>query len=223
MRLRKKKNLEEKVEAVSSNLIGRDFYGFYKVEDKTPYMVNLKELFPTGKVELEIGCGKGDFLLSKATDNPSVNYIGVEMLINVLVDALELVPKDFNNLKFLNINAQYLPSFLPSKQIDKIYLNFSCPYPKKQYANHRLTNSKFLELYKKICVPNFIIEQKTDNDDFFEYSLQEYEKSGFEIIKITRDLHNETGFELEKKYLTQYEKKFIGLGKNINYVMVKCK
>ena len=81
-----------------------------------------------------------------------------------------------------------------------------------------------MELYKKICKPNFTIEQKTDNDDFFEYSLEEYEKSGFEIVKISRDLHSEgADFEQEKAYQTQYEQKFMGLGKNINYVQVRLK
>lgn len=225
MRLRKKKNLEEKVSLVANNLIGRDCYAFYKLEDKTPYMLDLKKVFDNdNKIELEIGCGKGDFLYKKASDNKDINYIGVELLINVLVDALELVPKDYTNLKYLNVNAQHLQWFLPENSIDKIYLNFSCPYPKKQYANHRLTNSKFLELYKKICKPNFTIEQKTDNDAFFEYSLEEYEKCGFEIVKISRDLHNEkVGFEEEKAYQTQYEQKFMSLGKNINYVKVKLK
>ena len=224
MRLRKKKNLEEKVELVANNLIGKDCYGFYKLQDKTPYMLDLTKIFKSDRVELEIGCGKGDFLFKKATDNKDINYIGVEMLINVLVDALELVPKDYTNLKYLNINAQHLHWFLPENSIDKIYLNFSCPYPKKSYANHRLTNVKFLEIYKKICKPNFTIEQKTDNDDFFEYSLEEYEKAGFEIVKISRDLHNEkSGFEEEKLYQTQYEQKFMSFGKNINYVKVKLK
>jgi len=224
MRLRKKKYLQERVDAVAENLVGKDCYGFYKLEDKSSYMLNYNKIFSSGKeVHLEIGCGKADFLLEKSADFKNVNFIGVEKLINVLVDALERVPSGIKNLKFLNIDAQNVEHFIPSGSVQKIYLNFSCPYPKKQYANHRLTNSKFLEIYKKICVPNFTIEQKTDNDTFFEYSLQEYEKSGFEIVKITRDLHEEKDFSEEKKYLTQYEKKFMSLGKNINFVKVRYK
>ena len=109
---------------------------------------------------------------------------------------------------------------LPKNSISKIYLNFSCPYPKKQYASHRLTYEYFLEIYKKIMKSDAQIVQKTDNDDFFEFSLQSFLDNGFEITYLTRDLYKNLPSD---NIPTEYENKFVSLGKNINSLTAKLK
>lgn len=222
MRMRKKKNLETRVEESGENLLFREPSFFYKREDKEyAYLLNLKEIFANDNpVVMEIGCGKGGLIKRLATAHPELNFIGVEKITNVIISAMEN-GKGIKNLKFLNCDAQNLVFFLEKNAIEKILLNFSCPFPKKQYANRRLTNGKFLEIYKKICVHNFTIEQKTDSLDFFEYSLSEYEKSGFEIVEKTYDLYAEKGFEDKKIFKTEFEENFVEKGLPVRYVKVK--
>ncbi len=223
MRMRRKKNLEPRVEE-SDNLLYREPSFFYKREDKEyAYKLDLKEAFGNDNpVVMEIGCGKGGCLKETALAHPELNFLGVERITNVIISALEN-GKGVKNLKFLNCDAQNLVFFLEKNSIEKILLNFSCPFPKKQYANRRLTNGKFLEIYKKICVPNFTIEQKTDSLDFFEYSLFEYAEKGFEVVEKTYDLYSESGFEEQKLYKTEFEKNFVEQGKPVRYVKVLCK
>lgn len=222
MRMRKKKNLETRVEESGENLLFREPSFFYKREDKEcAYLLNLKEIFANDNpVVMEIGCGKGGLIKQLALSHPSLNFIGVEKITNVIISAMEN-GKGIKNLKFLNCDAQNLAFFLEKNSIEKILLNFSCPFPKKQYANRRLTNGKFLEIYKKICVPNFTIEQKTDSLDFFEYSLSEYEKSGFKIVEKTYDLYAEKEFEDKKVFKTEFEENFVEKGLPVRYVKVK--
>lgn len=221
MRMRKKSNLEKRVDKFTENLLVHEDPSSYKREDKeSAFKLDLSTVFKNNNpIHLEIGCGKGDFIKGLSENYPKINYIGVERITNVIITALEKC-EVLENVKFLNCDAQNLDWYLPTSSIEKIYLNFSCPFPKKAYANRRLTNKKFLEIYKKICIPNFTIEQKTDSVDFFNYSLEQYELAGYKVLFKTYDLYSEDGLENVKKHQTEFEKKFVSQGKKICYCLV---
>lgn len=164
-------------------------------------------------IEIEIGMGKGDFLISKALDNPNINYIGIEKYDSVLVHVKKKLDElNLENLKIINIDASNLLDVF-SKEISKIYLNFSDPWPKKRHTKRRLTYKSFLNMYDQVFVNgNVNIEMKTDNDDLFEYSLESFKEHGYKLNKIDRNI--------DDIYKTEYEKKFIEKGKNINFVSV---
>ncbi len=148
MRMRRKKNLETRVEQ-TDNLLFREPERFFTMENKEDYKIDLKRVFGNfNPVYLEIGCGKGGLLKEMALNNPEINFIGVEKITNVMVSALEN-GKGINNLKFINCDAQNLSFILTENSIKKIMLNFSCPFPKKTYSNRRLTNEKFWKYIKK--------------------------------------------------------------------------
>ena len=116
------------------------------------------------------------------------------------------------NVKFVKCRAEYLPKYINPNSIARIYLNFSCPFPKKKYASHRLTNRRFLEIYKPLLAPGAEIHQKTDNMHFFEYSIEEFSQNGFALKNVTLDLHNSS---FEGNIMTEYEKRFTDLGQPI--------
>ena len=222
MRMRHKKNLDKRIENCEY-IVMQKSSSVYRLPEAERYdVINLKELFDSdNEVELEIGCGKGGFLVEKAKQNPNVNYLGVEVIGNVLISAGELAKKSqLKNVKFLNVGAELLHYILPKNSVSKIYLNFSCPYPKKQYASHRLTHENFLNIYKIIMKNDALIIQKTDNDDFFEFSMQSFLDNGFEIVSFTRDLHANMPSD---NILTEYEAKFSEKGKTINSLTAKLK
>ncbi len=221
MRIRRKKNLETRIENCAENFI-------YLVEEakdareKTEKFIDYPTLFNNhNPVNLEIGCGKGKFSINKAKQNQNLNFLAVEKIDNVLVTASENAKKEnLDNLKFLCVAAEYLDRYIPIKSIENIYLNFSCPYPKKRYSNRRLTNPKFLKIYKNILKDGGFIYQKTDNRAFFEYSLINYTQNGFYIEDISLDLHNS---EITNNIMTEYEEKFVNLGLPIYYAKIGLK
>ena len=162
---------------------------------------------------LEVGCGKGKFACELAKREPDINVLALEKCENVLVMACETAMKEnITNLKFLHSGAEYLEKYIRPESIERIYLNFSCPFPKKKYANHRLTNKTFLKLYEMMLVPQGEIHQKTDNMHFFEYSIGEFSDYGFTIKNVSLDLHNS---DFEGNIVTEYEKRFSDLGQPI--------
>ena len=211
MRMRKKKYLEERL-AKCNNIIRllSDDCNFLTAIEKKEY-IDTKELFGNDNpVVLEIGCGKGGFACELAKRNPDVNILALEKCSNVLVMAAEAAMKDnLDNLRFLHGGAEYLEKYIKPESIERIYLNFSCPYPKKRYANHRLTNERFLKSYKVILKKGAEIHQKTDNMHFFEYSIEQLTGSGFSLKNISLDLHNS---EFEGNIETEYEHRFSSLG-----------
>lgn len=211
MRMRKKKHLEEKL-AVCDNLIRippitRD----YRVENSEKAYIDFAELFKNDNpVQLEIGCGKGSFICTLAKRTPGINYVAIEVNPNVLCGACFLAMReDVKNVIFMSCGAELLPKYFRPGSVDRIYLNFSCPYPKKAYENRRLTNRRFLDIYKEILSAAGEIHQKTDNMGFFEYSLEQYSLCGYKLKNISLDLHN-SGFE--DNIETEYEKKFASQG-----------
>ena len=223
MRARRKKNLTSRVERVKDYIVLSKTSDILGLEEEKRYEVfTRKELFNnTNPVELEIGSGKGRFINEKAKMHPDINFIGVEIQQNVLITAGETAQKNgLKNLKLFNVGAEILKYTLEPKSISKLYLNFSCPYPKKQYENHRLTYKSFLQIYKYLLKDGAEIHFKTDNDDFFEYSVNSFLENGFEITYLTRDLH---GSDIKDNVVTEYEEKFVKEGKTINKLTAKVK
>ena len=223
MRARRKKNLDVRAKNASEYIVLSKTSDVLGLEEEKRYQVFYpEELFGNDNpVELEIGSGKGKFINDKAILNPDINYIGVEIQLNVLISAGEMAMKNgLKNVKLFNVGAEILKYTLPKKSISKLYLNFSCPYPKKQYENHRLTYKSFLEIYKYLLKDGAEIHFKTDNDNFFEYSVNSFLENGFEITYLTRDLHSEN---LSDNVVTEYEQKFVNEGKSINKLTAKVK
>lgn len=172
---------------------------------------------PNKKTYLEIGMGKGNFIIANAKRYPNINFIGVEKYDSVLVRAIEKIDEDLPNLKLLRLDANTIDTVF-NKNIDLIYLNFSDPWPKKRHALRRLTSPIFLEKYDKIFKKDAHIIMKTDNRKLFEYSLKSLTDYGYKIEDISLDLHND---EYPDNIMTEYEQRFVSLNKNIYMVNVK--
>ena len=211
MRMRRKNNLEERLAACGDRIIylDRDVLDFSVKDDRD--LLDIAGIFGNdAPVELEIGCGKGQFIKELAKRQPNVNHLAVEVSSNVIVDAAEsVIAEGLENVRFMRGNARYLDCFIPKGLIRRIYLNFSCPYPKNTYANHRLTHGEFLEIYKRLLADGGDIHQKTDNMHFFEFSLEQFSENGYGLRNISLDLHN-SGFE--DNIMTEYEKRFSDMG-----------
>lgn len=212
MRMRRKKHLEERMVACGSNLIIAEFedLNFETARQKTNYF-DFCELFQNNNpIYLEIGCGKGQFVCELAKRNPDCNYVAVEKVGNVIVAAAEqALRENLTNIRFVKCGAEYLESLIPDHSVSGIYLNFSCPFPKKAYANHRLTSGRFLKIYKNILKDGAEIHQKTDNRGFFEFSIEEFTKAGFMLKNVSLDLHNS---DFENNIVTEYENRFASQG-----------
>lgn len=168
------------------------------------------------KICLEIGMGKGQFILNMALENPETNYIGVEKFSSVASVAIKKINQyKPNNLKILVGDIANLVDTLEGR-IDTIYLNFSDPWPKDRHAKRRLTSINYLQVYDKLFKGDKHIIQKTDNDDLFQFSLEQYKEYGYEIKRISYDLHNED----IKNVCTEYEERFSNMGVKIKYVEV---
>ena len=185
----------------------------YLVKNSIEYKGKWNSLFNNNNpIEIEIGTGKGKFIINKALENPNINYIGIEKYDSPLVNAVKLL-QDVNitNLKLICFDALHIDEIF-DKEIDKIYLNFSDPWPKKRHEKRRLTSKQFLDKYEKLFKNEKRIQMKTDNDDLYEYSCISFIENGYEIIK--------TDTNYKDTITTEYEEKFIKSGKNINYIYV---
>ncbi len=162
-------------------------------------------------IHLEIGMGKGAFLHNLAQDNPDINYLGIEKYSSVLYRAIEKrVQTDIDNLYFIRFDAVDITEIFDKGEIDRIYLNFSDPWPKDRHAKRRLTSSQFLERYDQILSDDGYIQFKTDNRDLFDFSVETVEGSKrWHIDEITYDLHHSD--QLEGNVMTEYEMKFTAL------------
>lgn len=166
---------------------------------------------------LEIGMGKGNFLLGMCLNHPNINYIGVEKYSSVICSAIKKINEyELDNLKILNIDIMDIPQYLYGK-IKTIYLNFSDPWPKKRNTKRRLTSENFLKLYDNLFKDEKHIILKTDNDDFYEFSKESLLSYGYKIINETYHLHNSDITDSPK---TEYEEKFSSQGVKIKYIEV---
>ena len=206
MRMRKKKNGEKRIEACSEYLV-------------TEKISSYAELFGNEhEVHVEIGCGKGNFVCGMAGKYPDVNFIAVEKVRDVCCIALEKAKaaaekRESDNVRFYIGDANSLCEILPPHSVDCIYLNFSDPWPKKGHTKRRLTYRGFLEIYRKLLKENGVLKLKTDNVGLFDFSLEEFEAQGLEILMQTRDLHNSE--YAEGNVMTEYEKNFSEKGMSI--------
>lgn len=166
-------------------------------------------------LHIEIGMGKGQFIHELAERNPHINYLGIEMYSSVLYRALEKrAQTDLDNLYFLRFDAKYLGEIFDGGEVERIYLNFSDPWPKERHSKRRLTSPQFLSLYDTILAPDGMIQFKTDNRDLFDFSVETVEQSSrWHIDEITYDLHHSEF--LESNIMTEYESRFVAEGKPI--------
>lgn len=214
MRMRKKKNLEQRIENCNDYIIEIEEEKIEYGKEPQKHLLDIEEIFGNNNpLHMEIGCGKGQFTMEIAKRNPNINYIAVEINRNVIVQACEKAKNaGLENLRFLILGAEKLGLYIPENSVERIYLNFSCPFPKKRYAKHRLTHENFLQIYKTLLKDKAQIHQKTDNMHFFEFSIGEFSKSGFVLSNVSLDLHNS---DFEGNIITEYEKRFSDLGQPI--------
>ena len=221
MRMRRKRNFEERMTACDDLLLARGANGILNMKEAAESyraLVDFEKAFGNSNpVALEIGCGKGGFVIALAKQNPSINYLALEKMSNVILTPLEAVKEEgLKNVKFLNVRAECLPCYIPENSLDYIYLNFSTPLPKLGYATQRLTHRNFLEKYKKLLKKGGKIIQKTDDRDFFDFSIEEYTTCGFRLENLSYNLH-ENG-NPEWNIVTEYEQKWVERGLPIHRV-----
>lgn len=210
MRMRKRNNLQPRMEACSS----------VWQRDAQTLRGHWRSLMPEAKeLRLEVGCGKGKFTVETAAAEPEVLLIAVEKVQEALVLAMEkAIAMGLKNVFFLSVDAADLEEFFADGEVDRLYLNFCDPWPRKKNAKRRLTFRTFLEKYKKILRAGGEIHFKTDNADLFEWSLGEFEACGLEIRNLTHDLHANGPVGI----MTGYEEKFYGLGTPIHRCELIC-
>lgn len=187
--------------------------GKYYIDKPNEYKGTWHKLFNNNNpIYLEIGMGKGDFIIENAIRYKDINFIGIEKYDSVIVRAIQKSNElELDNLKIIRIDANKLDTIF-DKEIDTIYLNFSDPWPKDRHAKRRLTSQLFLDIYNKIFIGRNRIVMKTDNINLFDYSLESLVNYGYEIIDKTNNLDCEKNDNI----MTEYEKKFHKLGIKIN-------
>ena len=208
MRLKKVPGALERIEA-SDYVIkdGKEYFGKYETlfEKKQP-------------IHIEIGMGQGKFITEMAQLHPEINYIGIEKFDSVLIRALEKQEEmELSNLKLMRLDAEMIDEVF-NHEIDRIYLNFSDPWPKKRHAKRRLTSKEFLKAYDSIFKTTKEIIMKTDNRKLFEYSIMSFTNYGYQIEEISLNLYDD---DIKENVATEYETKFHNLGYPIYRIVVK--
>lgn len=177
-------------------------------------------------VHIEIGMGKGRFILNLAKRNPDVNYIGIERYSSVLLRALEKYDTEefqqLTNIRFICMDARELSEVFDKEEVKRIYLNFSDPWPKARHAKRRLTSKEFLACYDKVLDRDGIVEFKTDNKILFDFSLEQVEAAKWTLIAYTFDLHHDQKMN-QGNVMTEYEAKFSAQGNPIHKLMMQRK
>lgn len=173
-----------------------------------------KEFGNDAPIHIEVGTGKGQFVIGMALANPEINYIGIEHFDNVIVCALEKVieAEKPSNLRLMRVNGEAIDSIFAESEIDCVYLNFSDPWPKDRHEKRRLTHPNFLAKYEGVLKANGEIHFKTDNRPLFEYSLVSVTDYGMKLLSVSLDLHANMP---EDNVLTEYEEKFSRKGQPI--------
>lgn len=199
----------------------------YVIQDPQENKGNWDKVFAVRQpLHIEVGMGKGRFIMDMAEQHPDVNYIGIEMYDSVLVRALQKMDekKDAGclpqNLYFMRMDARELPLIFEKGEVEKIYLNFSDPWPKERHAKRRLTSRQFLERYDQILAEDGTVEFKTDNRDLFDFSLAEVEETKWELTAHTFDLHHNEEM-MVGNVMTEYEEKFSSKGNPIHKMIIR--
>lgn len=208
----------------------RNIPGAKEVIENSPYVVHEPQkqkgqwshVFENDHpIHIEVGMGKGRFLMDMAKIHPEVNYVGIEMYDSVLLRALQKREEyeqnegTLTNLYFMCVDARLLPEIFEKGEVEKIYLNFSDPWPKARHAKRRLTSRQFLERYDQILIPEGSVEFKTDNRDLFAFSLEEVKEAGWTLEASTFDLHHDEKL-MKGNVMTEYEEKFSSMGNPIH-------
>ena len=191
--------------------------GTYYLDNPKHYRGKWHQIFNNNNpIYIEIGMGKGKFIIENALKYPHINYIGIEKFDSVIVRAIQKSNDlDIPNLKLIRIDAKEIEEVF-DHEIDLIYLNFSDPWPKERHAKRRLTSSIFLSKYDLISKNNPHIIMKTDNNNLFNYSLETLKENGYQIEFITNNLHQISDLLEEPNIMTEYEEKFVNQGIKIN-------
>lgn len=211
MRLKKVKGALEKIELSK-----------YYVKSPEQYKDNWNKIFENeNPIQLEIGMGKGNFVIGMAKKFPNINFIGIEMYDSVMVKATNSLENEeyIPNLKLILMDARNIENVF-GKEIDRIYLNFSDPWPKARHTKRRLTSNVFLDKYDLIFKGEKSIYMKTDNDGLFAYSIESLQEHGYILSDVTHDLHS---LNEEDNVMTEYEKKFTEKGIKINRLKANLK
>lgn len=177
----------------------------------------------TNPIHVEIGMGKGQFIMELAARNPEINYIGIEKYSSVLlrgIQKMEAMEEPLKNLVFIRFDAEYITDIFGPSEIDKIYLNFSDPWPKDRHAKRRLPSKEYIARYRQILIPGHTVEFKTDNVDLFDFALEQAPLAKAEITACTRDLHNDASMN-EGNIMTEYEERFSANGNKICKCIIK--
>ena len=191
----------------------------YCIQDAAAYTGKWHTLFPQkAPLHIEIGMGKGQFIMGMAKAHTDINYIGIEKYTSVLLRAVQKMEAEetpLDTLRFLCFNAEDIAEIFAPGEVDRIYLNFSDPWPKDRHAKRRLTSSAFLDRYDQILAKGGHIEFKTDNRDLFDFSVEEINASStWQIEALTYDLHNDASMNTGN-IMTEYEEKFSSKGNPI--------
>ena len=207
----------------------RNIKGAREAIDESPYVIldpeNYKsrwnEVFGNDHpIRLEVGMGKGQFIMELARQNPGINYIGIERYTSVLLRAVQKMDTlQLPNVHFLCEDAAKLPEIFAPEEVNRIYLNFSDPWPKDRHAKRRLTSRQFLARYNEILKPDGVIEFKTDNRPLFDFSLEEVREAGWQLLLCTYDLHHEEEL-MKDNIMTEYEAKFSAKGNPIHKMII---
>lgn len=188
----------------------------YVVQDPAAVCGRWREKFGNrNPVRVEVGTGKGKFINELAFENPQINYVGIEKYSSVLIKALgKLEASQISNLLFIRGDAELICDFFAQNEVDRIYLNFSDPWPKDRHAKRRLPSKEYLRRFDRILVPDGTIEFKTDNRALFDFAVEEVPLGGFKVQQITYDLHNDPVMNAGN-IMTEYEEKFSAKGNPI--------
>ena len=181
------------------------------------------ELFGNShKIQIEIGMGKGRFIMDMARSHPDINYVGIEKYSSVLLRGIQKMEAEpLPNLYFIRMEAEEIMEVFGHVEVDKIYLNFSDPWPKDRHAKRRLPSREFLNRYREILSEEGTIEFKTDNQALFTFALEELEPAGWRLDQVTYDLHHDEVM-MQGNIMTEYEERFSSMGNPIyKYIISK--
>ena len=211
MRLRKKWWVRPELEKDSKVITNpRELKGIWKENFK-----NNNDIF------LELGCGRGDFAVTKAKNNPDINYIAVDLKDEVLIYVLNKANEaEVENIRIVPLNISFISEIFSENEVSKIFINFCNPWPKDRHKKRRLTHTKFLDEYKKFLKKDSEIWFKTDDKELFDESQEYFKEAGFEIEYLTYDLHKS---DFKENIVTEYESKWTSMGMNIMFLIGRLK
>ncbi len=196
----------------------------YVVQNPENQKGNWQKIFGNNNpIQIEIGMGKGRFIMDMAKAYPDINYIGIEKYSSVLLRAIQKMeqePQALPNVRFIRMDAETIEDVFGEEEVNRIYLNFSDPWPKDRHAKRRLPSREFLSRYDKILEKTGQLEFKTDNKDLFSFAEEELEPAGWRAEKITYDLHNDNKM-VQGNIMTEYEEKFSSMGNPIFKYIIK--